>query len=123
VLDAQHRLEQSRNPISGAAEPIAGRSGAQKLAGMSVIRTTIAGFRSPTARSLARRPSSCRTSPRSSCSTTRGGVFLWGSQGEKLGLDYDPELLYVGAMFHDSASSKATVPSTSASRSTGQRRR
>ena len=29
-------------------------------------------------------------------------VFLWGSlQGEKLGLDYDPELLYVGAMFHD----------------------
>jgi HD superfamily phosphodiesterase len=29
-------------------------------------------------------------------------VFGWGSlQGEKLGLDYDPELLYVGAMFHD----------------------
>src|SRR5258708_14593082 len=29
-------------------------------------------------------------------------VFLWGSlQGEKLGLDHDPELLYVGAMFHD----------------------
>jgi hypothetical protein len=29
-------------------------------------------------------------------------VFLWGSlQAEKLGLDYDPELLYVGAMFHD----------------------
>jgi HD domain len=29
-------------------------------------------------------------------------VFLWGSlQGRKLGLDYDPELLYVGAMFHD----------------------
>ena len=29
-------------------------------------------------------------------------VFLWGSlQGEKLGLDYDRELLYVGAMFHD----------------------
>jgi hypothetical protein len=29
-------------------------------------------------------------------------VFLWGSlQGEKLALDYDPELLYVGAMFHD----------------------
>jgi hypothetical protein len=29
-------------------------------------------------------------------------VFLWGSlQGSKLGLDYDPELLYVGAMFHD----------------------
>ena len=29
-------------------------------------------------------------------------VFLWASlQGEKLGLDYDPELLYVGAMLHD----------------------
>jgi HD domain len=29
-------------------------------------------------------------------------VFLWASlQGEKLGRDYDPELLYVGAMFHD----------------------
>ena len=29
-------------------------------------------------------------------------VFLWASlQGEQLGLDYDPELLYVGAMFHD----------------------
>jgi hypothetical protein len=29
-------------------------------------------------------------------------VFLWGSlQGELHGLDYDPELLYVGAMFHD----------------------
>jgi hypothetical protein len=29
-------------------------------------------------------------------------VFLWGSlQGEQLLLDYDPELFYVGAMFHD----------------------
>jgi hypothetical protein len=29
-------------------------------------------------------------------------VFLWASlQGDKLGLDYDAELLYVGAMFHD----------------------
>jgi hypothetical protein len=29
-------------------------------------------------------------------------VFLWASlQGEKLELGYDPELLYVGAMFHD----------------------
>jgi HD domain len=29
-------------------------------------------------------------------------VFLWGSlYGEKLLMDYDPELLYVGAMFHD----------------------
>jgi hypothetical protein len=29
-------------------------------------------------------------------------VFLWASlQGGRLGLDYDAELLYVGAMFHD----------------------
>jgi HD domain len=29
-------------------------------------------------------------------------VFLWASlQGEKLALDYDPELVYIGAMFHD----------------------
>jgi hypothetical protein len=29
-------------------------------------------------------------------------AFLWGSlRGERLGVDYDPELLYVGAMFHD----------------------
>ena len=29
-------------------------------------------------------------------------VFLWGSlHGEQLALDYDPELLYVAAMFHD----------------------
>jgi hypothetical protein len=29
-------------------------------------------------------------------------VFLWGAlQGEGLGLDYDAELLYLGALFHD----------------------
>jgi hypothetical protein len=29
-------------------------------------------------------------------------VFLWGSlQGTREGLEYDPELLYVGSMFHD----------------------
>jgi HD domain len=29
-------------------------------------------------------------------------VFLWASlQGEKLALDYNPELVYIGAMFHD----------------------
>ena len=29
-------------------------------------------------------------------------VFLWGSlYGRQLGLDYDPELFYVGALFHD----------------------
>jgi HD superfamily phosphodiesterase len=29
-------------------------------------------------------------------------VYAFGSlQGERMGLDYDPELLYIGAMFHD----------------------
>lgn len=29
-------------------------------------------------------------------------VFLWGAlAGQRRGLDYDPELLYLGAMFHD----------------------
>jgi HD superfamily phosphodiesterase len=29
-------------------------------------------------------------------------VYLWGSlQGQRLGLTWDPELLYIGAMFHD----------------------
>jgi hypothetical protein len=29
-------------------------------------------------------------------------VFLWGSLlGERLGLDHDPELFYIGALFHD----------------------
>jgi hypothetical protein len=50
-------------------------------------------------------------------------VFVWGSlQGEKLGLDYEPELFYVGAMFHDIGPLRATAQSTSASRSTAPTR-
>src|SRR6185503_9457086 len=50
----------------------------------------------------ARPPSSCaRVAPQLLFDHSRR-VFLWGSlQGERHGLDYDPELLYVGAMFHD----------------------
>ena len=59
-------------------------------------------------------------------------VYLWASlQAERLGLDRDAELLYVGAMFHDVGDSwagasaverlwKAIALSTSASRSTGR---
>jgi len=48
-------------------------------------------------------------------------VFLWGAlQGEKLGLDYDPDLLDVGAMFHDIGLIRAIAPSTSGSRSTAR---
>jgi hypothetical protein len=51
-------------------------------------------------------------------------VFLWGClAGEKLGLDYDPDLLYVGAMFHDIGLIRAIAQSTSGSRSTVRTRR
>src|SRR4051812_50031305 len=69
---------------------------------MSALRTTIAGIPIPDS-TLA----SDATQFVHDVSTqllfdhSRRG-FLWASlQGEKHGLDYDPELLYVGAMFHD----------------------
>jgi hypothetical protein len=69
---------------------------------MSAIRTTIAGIPIPDS-ALAREATEFvrdAASPLLFDHSRR--VFLWGSlQGEKLGLDYDPELLYVGAMFHD----------------------
>jgi hypothetical protein len=35
-------------------------------------------------------------------------VFFWGAlSGERRGLEYDPELLYLGAMFHDMGLTKA----------------
>ena len=69
---------------------------------MSVTRTTIAGVTIPDS-TIAREA----TEFVQDVSTTllfdhSRRVFLWGSlQGQMLGLDYDPELLYVGAMFHD----------------------
>ena len=69
---------------------------------MSAIRTTIAGIPIPDS-AIAREATEFvqDIAPRLLFDHSRR-VFLWGSlQGEKLGLDYDPELLYVGAMFHD----------------------
>src|SRR3977135_2239721 len=69
---------------------------------MSAIRTTIAGIPIPDS-PLARQATQCvqNFSTQLLFDHSRW-VFLWASlQGEKLGLDYDPELLYVGAMFHD----------------------
>jgi hypothetical protein len=69
---------------------------------MSVARTTIAGIPipdSPLAREATEFVQDVSTQLLFDHSRR---VFLWSSlQGEKLGLDYDPELLYVGAMFHD----------------------
>lgn len=69
---------------------------------MTAVRTTIAGIPIPDS-TLAREATELvqDVSTRLLFDHSRR-VFLWGSlQGEKLGLDYDPELLYVGAMFHD----------------------
>src|SRR3954465_505632 len=69
---------------------------------MSAIRTTIAGIAIPNS-VLAREATEYvrDVSPQLLFDHSLR-VFLWASlQGEKLSLDYDPELLYVGAMFHD----------------------
>ena len=76
--------------------------GARMLGRMTVTRTTIAGVPIPDS-SLAREATEFvgDVSTQLLFDHSRR-VFLWASlQGEKLGLDYDPELLYVGAMFHD----------------------
>jgi hypothetical protein len=50
-------------------------------------------------------------------------VFLWASlQAERLSVEYDAELVYVGASSMTSACSRATAPRASASRSTVERR-
>ena len=69
---------------------------------MTAIRTTIAGIPVPDS-ALAREATEFVQDVASRLLFDHSRrVFLWGSlQGERLDLDYDPELLYVGAMFHD----------------------
>ena len=69
---------------------------------MSALRTTIAGIPIPDS-TLAREATEFLQDVLTQLLFDHSRrVFLWGSlQGEKLGLDYDRELLYVGAMFHD----------------------
>ena len=69
---------------------------------MNAVRTTIAGVPIPDS-SLARDATEfVRDVSTQLLFDHSRRVFLWASlQGEQLGLDYDPELLYVGAMFHD----------------------
>jgi HD domain len=69
---------------------------------MGAVRTTIAGIPIPDS-TLAREATEFVQDASTQLLFDHSRrVFLWGSlQGEQLGLDYDPELLYVGAMFHD----------------------
>ena len=69
---------------------------------MTAARTTIAGIRIPDS-TIARETTEIvrDVAPPLLFDHSRR-VFLWGAlQGELLGVDYDPELFYVGAMFHD----------------------
>jgi hypothetical protein len=69
---------------------------------MSAIRTTIAGIAIPNS-ALAREAAEfVRDVSTQLLFDHSRRVFLWASlQAEQLSLDYDAELLYVGAMFHD----------------------
>ena len=68
----------------------------------TIRRTTIAGIPIPSS-TIAREATELvqDVAPRLLFDHSRR-VFLWASlQGEQIALDYDAELLYVGAMFHD----------------------
>jgi len=69
---------------------------------MSAIRTKIAGIAIPDS-ALAREATEfVRDASTQLLFDHSRRVFLWASlQAQQLGLDYDAELLYVGAMFHD----------------------
>jgi hypothetical protein len=69
---------------------------------MTAMRTTIAGIPIPDSRIAREATELVRDIATPLLFDHSRRVFLWASlQGEKLALDYDPELLYVGAMFHD----------------------
>ena len=69
---------------------------------MSATRTTIAGVPIPDSLIAREATEFVRDVSTALLFDHSRRVFLWGSlQGEQLGLDHDPELLYVGAMFHD----------------------
>jgi hypothetical protein len=69
---------------------------------MTAMRTTIAGIPIPDSRIAREATELVRDIAAPLLFDHSRRVFLWASlQGEKLALDYDPELLYVGAMFHD----------------------
>src|SRR3954447_10666326 len=69
---------------------------------MSALRTSIAGVPIP-ASTIAREATEfVRDVSTPLLFDHSRRVFLWGAlYGERLRLDFDPELFYVGAMFHD----------------------
>jgi hypothetical protein len=72
------------------------------LNGMGATRTTIAGIPIPDSAIAREATELVREAAPPLLYDHSRRVFLWGClQGEQLGLDYDPELFYVGAMFHD----------------------
>jgi HD superfamily phosphodiesterase len=77
-------------------------AGAPKLAGMSATHQTIAEIPIPDSTITREATEFVRDVASELLFHHSRRVFLWGSlRGEKLALDYDPELLYVAAMFHD----------------------
>jgi HD domain-containing protein len=77
-------------------------TGASTLECMSALRTTIAGIPIPDSTLASDATQFVQDVSTQLLFDHSRRVFLWASlQGEKLGLAYDPELLYVGAMFHD----------------------
>src|SRR3954462_12320030 len=77
-------------------------TGASTLECMSALRTTIAGIPIPDSTLASDATQFVQDVSTQLLFDHSRRVFLWASlQGEKLGLDYDAELLYVGAMFHD----------------------
>jgi hypothetical protein len=69
---------------------------------MSAIHTTIAGVRIPNSKIARDATQLVRSVSTPLLFDHSRRVFLWGSlYGEQLLLDYDPELFYVAAMFHD----------------------
>ena len=69
---------------------------------MTAMRTTIAGIPIPDSTIAREATELVRDISTPLLFDHSRRVFLWASlQGEKLALDYDPELLYLGAMFHD----------------------
>ena len=69
---------------------------------MSATRTTIAGIPIPDSKLAREATELIQDSSTPLLFHHSRRVFLWGSLlGELAALDYDPELLYIGAMFHD----------------------
>jgi hypothetical protein len=93
IAPSDHRDRRNLLPVT---------TGAGILGRMTAVHTTIAGIPIPDS-AIAREATEFVQDVSTQLLFDHSRrVFLWASlQGEKHGLDYDPELLYVCAMFHD----------------------